>query len=324
VDEKYFEGFWKSLRSANQAQLFQIQNASLGEGGSPSGDGSYLVPVSTAAEILPLAAYECAARQVFKVVSTDKNIYLPVQSARSTAAIKPESNNSGQNSFTTTVPQFSNVLLSAFVLGNSVTVSTELFDDVPTLADFVSSEMQRAIQAQEEVYFTSGSGDGQPQGILDNVTTASGASITDGGAALSINAVLDTMGSLPKAYINRAVWLTNRIEAVRLLKAQLAADQYQQFISFDGPNGGMKLLGFDMFFSYEIPTYIASPSTSGEWIFGDLRSAATIGDRNGSAIKVRVLDQVGALQGQVTIVGQRRTDMRVTISEAAVQFSATS
>jgi len=130
--------------------------------------------------------------------------------------------------------------------------------------------------------------------------------------------------------------VTNRQSILRVLKIQLAATQYQRFVDF-APNGDFTLFGFPVSCSYEFPTLVASPAQAEEWIFGDIGSAMLIADRRpagtpappagsttGSPITIRVLDQIGALDGQVVIVGSRRVDSKILISEAAVQFSATS
>jgi HK97 family phage major capsid protein len=322
VDSTYHDGFWASMRSPESFNKFQIQNAALGEGGTAA-DGSYLVPIETSPEIPALAMVECSMRQLAKVLTTQMNINIPYQSAKSTAAVKAESNNSGTNAFGTSVPQFATTLLSAFMIGNSVTVSTELFDDVKIAEQFIVAELQRAIRTEEEYLFWNGSGSGQPQGALGNFTTATGASITDGGAALGINPILDTVGSLNRAYYGNAKWAVNRQEALRLYKAQVANGQYQTYFSFD-PDGAWRLLGFPMEFSAEIPAYVASPETNGVWCFGDFSAGYVIGDRQSSAIRVKVLSEINALNGQVTILGSRRTDGRVVLQEAVVELQTTS
>jgi HK97 family phage major capsid protein len=76
-----------------------------------------------------------------------------------------------------------------------------------------------------------------------------------------------------------------------------------------------------MEFSAEIPLYVASPATNGAVLFGDFASFAVIGDRGDSNIKIKVLDQVAALNGQTVIVGYRRVDQRVVLQEAVYQLN---
>lgn len=323
LSEDYAKGFWNALAqgmNAKQAlEQFTFRNASLGEGGTTA-DGSALVPVMTDPSIPNLAIVECSARGLSKVITTEMNINLPYQSAKATAAVKAESNNSGTNAFATNVPQFATTELQAYVVGDSIYASWELLQDSKACASFLMQELARIIRVEEEYLFVNGTGSSQPQGYLGNGTTAAGTSITAGAATLGINPILDTVGSLNAAYYGNAKWLVNRQEAIRLYKAQVAANQFQTYFTFEN-DGNWRLLGYPMTFSAEMPTYVASPESNGSWLFGDFNAFAVIGDRGDSNIRVKVLDQVGALNGQTAILGYRRTDQRVILAEAVMQLN---
>jgi len=173
---------------------------------------------------------------------------------------------------------------------------------------------------KEENYFVNGSGTSQPQGYLGNATTAAGADVTAGAATLGINPILDTIGTLNRSYYINAKWLVNRQEFNRLLKKQVASSQYQTYVTWDA-NGQARLLGYPVEFSAEMPVYVASPAVQGAWLFGDFASFAVIGDRGDSNIKIKVLDQVSALNGQTVILGYRRVDQRIILQEAVVQLN---
>jgi HK97 family phage major capsid protein len=310
--------FYKSLKSAASFQNYLIQNAALGEGGTTA-DGSALVPIETDPSIPNLAMIEASARSLSKVITTEMNINLPYQSARSTAAIKAESNNSGTNAFGVSVPQFSTTELQAYVVGNSIYASWELLEDAKAANQFIPAELQRAIRTEEEYLFVNGSGSGQPQGYLGNATTATGVDAGAGTATLGINPIFDTVSTLNHAYYANAKWLVNRQEFNRLLKKQVAASQFQTYVTWDA-NGSARLLGYPVAFSSEMPVYVASPEANGAWLFGDFNAFAVIGDRGDSNIRIKVLDQVAALNGQTVILGYRRTDQRVLLQEAVVEL----
>jgi HK97 family phage major capsid protein len=80
--------------------------------------------------------------------------------------------------------------------------------------------------------------------------------------------------------------------------------------------GKATLLGYPVAFSSQVPVYAASPAVSGAILFGDFKAAAVIGDRGGSAIRAKVLDQPAALNGQTIVLGYRRTDQRIRLQEA--------
>jgi HK97 family phage major capsid protein len=321
---EYVKGFWASLKSPADHQKFLIQNASLGEGGTAAAGGA-LVPIETDPSIVPLAIEETIARSLSRVITTEMNLQLPFQSALTAAAIKPESNSTGTNSFASNAPSFATTTLGAFMVGDSVTASWELLQDSKAANTFIPMDIQRGIVTAEEALFigtgtgNSLTGTNQPQGYLGNGTTAFGQSITAGAAAIGIDPVIDTMGSLLKAYYNRAKWLVNRQEFNRLLKAQIAANQYQTFIVFD-PSGMARLFGYEVGFSGNMPVLSASPATNGAWLFGDFTTFATIGDRFDSNIRIQVNPYVFQAQGQTLILGYRRTDQRILVGQAVVEL----
>lgn len=319
INDDYVKGFWASLRSKSDHERFLIQNASLGESGTSAAGGA-LVPIQTDPTIPNLAIEECTARSLSRGITTEMDINLPFQASLTVAALKAESNSSGTNAFGSNAPTFGTTKLSAFTVGDSVTVSWELLRDSRAANTFIPEDLARAIIAKEENLFISGSGTNQPQGYLGNGTTATGASITAGAATLGINPIIDAMGSLNKAYYANAKWLVNRQEFNRLLKAQIASNQFQTFVTFD-PNGNARLFGYSVAFSGEMPVFVASPATTGAWMFGDFNRFATIGDRGDSNIRIKVLDQPLALNGQTMILGYRYTDQRVVIAQAVVQLN---
>jgi HK97 family phage major capsid protein len=316
---EYVRGFWASLQSKQDHERFLIQNASLGEAGSAAAGGA-LVPVEVDPSIRALQIEETIARSLSRVITTQMNLQLPFQSALTVSALKPESNSSGTNAFASNTPSFATTTLSAYVVGDSVTASWELLQDSKAASDFITMDLQRSIRVKEENLFVNGTGVSQPQGYLGNATTATGASITAGVATLGINPILDTIASLNRAYYVDASWLCSRQEFNRLLKAQMAANQYQTYVTFN-PDGTAAILGYPVAFSGEMPTYIASPATQGVWQFGAFKSFACIGDRDDSNIRIKVLDQVAALNGQTVILGYRRTDQRILLGQAVVALN---
>ena len=321
VNEDYVKGFWGSLKSRESFERFMIQNSSLGESGTTAAGGA-LVPVQTDPSIPALQIEETVVRSLSRVITTEMNLNLPYQSGLTTSSIKTESNSSGQVAFATNAPTFATTLLSAYTVGDSVYASWELLQDTKAAADFISMDLGRSIATKEEYYFINGTGTNQPQGYLGNATTAAGASISSGSATLGINPIIDTMGTLNRAYYRNASWLVNRQEFNRLFKAQIAANQFQTFIQFDSGTGAARLFGYPVNFSGEMPTYAAgSPVTTGSWLFGDFGSYAVIGDRGDNNIRIKVLDQPYALQGQTVILGYRRADQRILLAQAAVQLN---
>jgi HK97 family phage major capsid protein len=321
VDGDYVKKFWASLRDKSTFDRFQFENAALGEAGSTAAGGA-LVPIETDPSIPNLQIEETAIRGLSRVITTEMDINVPYQATKSVAALKTESTSSGTHAFAENEPTFATTKLSAYMLGDSVYASWELLQDAKAASAFITADLARAIRVKEEYYFVNGSGTSQPQGYLGNATTATGADITAGAATLAVNPLLDTLSSLNRAYYSNAKWLVNRQEFNRILKKQLAANQVQTFVTWDA-NGDARLFGYPVEFSAEMGVYVASPSAQGNWLFGDFNSFAVIGDRGDSNIKIKVLDQVAALNGQTVILGYRRVDQRIVLQEAVVQFNTT-
>ena len=251
---------------------------------------------------------EASARKLSRVIPTEMDIKVPYQASKTVATAKAESNNSGTNAFGTSVPTFATTTLTAYMAGDSVAVSWELLQDVKALAAFVTADLNRAVFNYEENKFINGSGTGEPLGYLAGATAFET-------AALTINNVLDLIAALPAAYYANASFLMKRSEFHRLYKAQIAASQFQTYITYDA-NGQARILGFPVYFSSQMPGFVASPATTGAVLFGDFAAGFTIGDRGGNGIQAKVLDQVAALNGQTIVLGYRRTDQRAILQEA--------
>ncbi len=295
---EYDEAFWNMFHSRN------FTNAALGEGGTT--DGGYLVPVTVDGTIVPLAPLETAMRKLALVIPTTNDIKLPAQATKTTAVAKAESR-SGNNAFGGVQPGFTQVTLSAYMAGSVVPVTFELAQDVPALQAFLNADILRGITNYEDDKFVNGSGTGEPMGILNGATAAQT-------AALSADASLDHIGYLRAAYYDNASWLMNRKTGIAFRKAQIAASQFQVYWTTVGKQD--YLHGFPVEYSSAMPVYSASPSVSGAVAFGDFKTCAVIGDRGGSAVNVKVLDQVNALNGVIDVLGYRRTDQRVRVAEA--------
>jgi HK97 family phage major capsid protein len=299
--KEYEEAFW------NRFKTRQFNNTTnLNEGNNANGD--YLVPVRVDGEIVALAPLESAMRKLALVIPTTMDIKLPAQLTKTVASAKSESSTVTDQAFTASNPTFTQVTLASHMAGTYVPVSFELAQDVPALQAFLNADILRGIQNWEESKFINGSGSGEPMGILNGATAFET-------AALSIDSILDLEASLPAAYYANASFLMHRKTGVTLKKAQLAANQFQNFWSTN-PDGTSVLDGYPVVYSSQMPVYVASPAVTGAVAFGDFKTCAAIGDRGGSNVSIKVLDQINALNGVIQVLGYRRTDQRVRVAEA--------
>jgi HK97 family phage major capsid protein len=169
---------------------------------------------------------------------------------------------------------------------------------------------------REEALYVTGTGTGQAQGLIGNV----GAGVTEEpdaqGNLVSINGTLDILAALKSVYHPGASWLMSRATSVILRKAQAQANLFEPVWTRVGAQDFLH--GYPVFYSSSMPTAARGVAPI---LFGDFKRGYVIGDRGGSGINVKVLDQPLAQQGQIVLLAYRRTDGRVRRSEAIQQYN---
>lgn len=305
--------------SAEYADAFFSWLGSRGEGVSAAlyeGSGSaggFVVPSVVDQQIVPLAPGDLGVRSIATVVPTSMDIKVPRQTAFSTAAAKAESGASS-NSFTESDPTLDQFTLSAFMAGVTHTCSWELLEDVPSFRAFAVGDMLTAQQLYEENVYVNGTGSGEAQGLIGNVGTGTGTAVlvgTDNYASELLDATVDVLGTLKGQYHAGASFFMQRSTAVLLRKAQQQANLF--IPAFTRSNGRDYLHGYPITYSTAMPAVAAGNTPV---LVGDFSVGYVIGDRGGSGINVKILDQPLAVQGQTILLAYRRTDGRVRRSEA--------
>jgi HK97 family phage major capsid protein len=288
-------------------------DAALYEGSNPG--GGYAVPVTVDDQIVPLAPPELGIRQLAMVIPTSTDIKVPRKTTFGTATGKAESG-ATSNAFTESEGEIDQFTLSAFMAGVVQKLSWELCQDVPAFQAFAVSDMLNGQLQYEEGLFVSGSGNGQAQGMIGNV----GAGITDepdaNGNLVSIDGTLDLIGSLNALYHANASFLMSRPTSIIIRKAQRQANLFEPV--WTRSNGQDYLHGYPVGYSASMP--VAARGTC-PVLFGDFKQGYVIGDRGGSGISVKILDQPLALQGQIMLLAYRRMDARVRRSEAIQSYN---
>jgi HK97 family phage major capsid protein len=300
---EYQPAFYDYLRTRNVS-------ASLQE--SVDAAGGFSTPITVSNQIVPLAPSDFAVRQLATCIPTKSDRLIPQKSSFGSAVLKTEA-----SAFAGSVPSLSQIELSAFLCGTFAEASLEILQDVTEFENFVLDDISLDIQQQEEDWFVNGSGSGEPQGLVGNC----GAGVTeepDGlGNLVSISGTLDLVGSLKAAYYPNATWLMSRATGIGIRKAQVQTSVYEPVWTREG--GRDYLHGFPVAFSDSIP---AAARGAVPALFGDFKRGYLIGDRGGSAVRLKVVDQSSlAQQGIVGLIGYRRTDGRVRRSEAIQQYN---
>jgi HK97 family phage major capsid protein len=305
LSESYHDDFYTWIGSRGQ----QV-GASLYEGSGPA--GGYTVPVLVDGSVVPLAPNEMGVRSVATVVPTASDIKIPFATAFGTVDAKAESG-AETHSFGEVDPTVDQFTLSAFMAGGLRTISWELSQDVPSFQQFCVRDLVLAVQMFEEAKYVLGSGTGEAQGLIGNtgVGVTDVAAGTDGYGSELLDATFDVMSTLNGAYHTNASWLMSRATGVAIRKAQKQANLFAPIWTREG--GEDFLHGYRVTFSASMPAISAGNTPV---LFGDFKAGYVIGDRGGSGINIKILDQVKAIEGQLVLLGYRRTDGRVRCSEA--------
>jgi HK97 family phage major capsid protein len=289
----------------------QKQQAALYEGAGSS--GGFAVPVIVEGQVVPLAPTDTGVRSIASVIATSSDVKIPVATTISTASGKLEGDGTGSNLFQESEPTLAQFTLSAYMMGVLHQISWELAQDVPSFQAFAISDMLLAAQLYEENLFVNGTGTGQAQGLIGNVGTGvtGVAAGSDNYASELLAATFSVQSTLKTAYHANAGWLMSRATAVAIKKQQSQTNLYTPVWAREG--GKDFLHGYPVTFSTAMPT-IATGHTP--LLFGDFSTGYVIGDRGGSGLNVKILDQPKAAEGILQFLCYRRSDGRVRRSEA--------
>lgn len=284
-------------------------SAALYEGSNSA--GGYAVPITVDDQIVPLAPSEMAVRQLASVIPTTNDIRFPVKSGFGTASAKAELSGFAESELT--LGQFT---LSAFMAGIQENLSWELAQDVPAFQATTVEDMILAQQMYEENLYVNGSGSGQAEGLVNNVGTGVTEEADTNGNLVTVNGTLDLIGKLNAVYHKNASFLMNRTTSIVLRKAQVETNLFNPIWTRVGTQDFLH--GYPVFYSANMP---AATRGNAPILFGDFKMGYLIGDRGGSGINVKVLDQPLATQGIIVLLCYRRTDGRVRRSEAIQQYN---
>jgi HK97 family phage major capsid protein len=297
-------------------------NAAAYEGAG--GSGSFILPMTVEQQIVPLAPPEMGVESIATVIPTSVSLQFPIQTGRGTAASKAESTTATATSFGGTDPTLNQFTLGAFMIGHAEDASWELLQDVSVFQSFMTQDILLSLAILKENNYVSGSGTGQPQGLIGNtgagitgVTAASEGETTLNNAIL--DATLDVQGILNAVYHQNAGYLMARATSIALRKAQKQANLFEPcFVR----SGGVDYLhGYPVTYSTSMPAAAAGGNTP--ILFGDFKAGYIIGLRGGTGVNVKILDQPKAMQGLLTVLGYQRVDGRVRRSEAIQAITLT-
>jgi HK97 family phage major capsid protein len=282
------------------------------EGGSTT--GAPVVPSFVEQNIVELAPTPVGVRKIATVIPTVADLKVPRKTSFGTVGLKAEGDGTGSNLFTDSDVALQQFTLSAWMVGGSHTVSWELLQDAQNFQSFAVNDLLLELGIFEDNKFVNGTGTAQPQGLIGNVGAGvtGVAAGTDGYGSELIDATYDVMATLNPMYDNgNTRWLMAQATGLLIRKAQRKANLFDPIWTREG--------GKDFLHGKEVVISAAMPSVATGHtpvLYGDFKSGYLIGDRGGSGVSVKLLDQPKATEGLLIILAYRRVDGRVRRSEA--------
>ncbi len=268
-------------------------------------EGGYLTPVEYSNQLVTSLAEASIIRQAGARVIPMRSDQMKVPSLTYATAAVLTAEEAAYNEQEPTVGE---VTFTAYKYTRLAKVSDELVADsqFPLWNAVLLPDFTQAFAAAENAAFTTGTGTGQPQGVV----TGAGVGVTAASASvITADEVIDLYHSLNHLYRERAVWMMHdsTIKVIRKLK-----DSDGQYLWQPGLQSGQpdRLLGRPVITNNSMATIAASAKVI---LFGDF-SYYWIGEREGLTIKR--LDELYAANGQVGFRAYKRFDGRVMLASA--------
>lgn len=214
--------------------------------------------------------------------------------------------------FASNEPSFSQVTFNPYKIGNSMQYTFEMMEDVAYLEQLLREQLAHSIILGENNYFTTGSGSGQPTGVVTAANSGGAAVTAASSSAITADEVLELYWALDPLYQPFASFMCSPEIAEALSKLKDSNGQYIWGNFTDGTPGTIKgrpvilnsnMAGFgvnNVALIFFVPRYY--------WIY----------EFGGNAPRIKVLDQTSALSGKIDILGYVREDANLVNPNAAV------
>lgn len=270
----------------------------------------YLAPTQISTEILRIARDYSPLRQIARVVSIDRESL--EQPKRTGAGVASWVTETGTRSETTGLA-FSMERLTPYEMYYLLKSSVkQLEDSAYQLEEEIAAEIGEAFAVAEGTTFISGTGVGQPEGILTNPSVAHVAS--GGASTITADQLVSMVYTLKAEYARNATWVMNRatLGTIRQLKDSVSGN-YLWAPGFGGQPG--LLLGYPVLECSDMP---AIGSSNEPIAFGDFRRGYMIVDRVG--ISIQRLSELYAASGIVAFLARKRVGGQVIDPNAIIKM----
>lgn len=275
--------------------------------------GGFLVPTEFETAIIDLREeYGTFRRQCRLIPMGSDSMTIPRRASGVTAYWV------GENSqITESQKGWDQVSLVAKKLAALSRMSTELSEDaVINISDDLAQEMAYAFAAAEDAAGWNGDGTSTYGGItgvrtkiLGKAGAVDGASGHDTFAEIDASDLANVMAKLPKYAERNAKWYCSQPAWALVFQRLIAASGGVTISELTGGKPVRRYLGYDVEIDQTLPTSTGDLSDVAMLFFGDLRLAATMGERRG--IRIKTSDDRYFEYDQIGIQGTERVDINV-------------
>jgi HK97 family phage major capsid protein len=277
----YAKAFRNYLRKGMDAGLEALQTKALSVTSDP--DGGYLVTPTMSATIVHAIFETTPMRQIASIetISTDS---LDMIDDHTSAAAGWTAENTDITGDTAT-PMIAKRNIPTHELYAKPKATQKLVDDAAIDVEaWLSGKIADIFARTQNTAFVSGSGVGQPRGILTYPSGTNWGQIQQVGTGSSGNVTADSLialfYSLKDVYMKRASWLINRsvVQTIRQLKETTNQYIWQPGLSAGSPD---TLMGVPVYMASDMPVAAANSLSVA---VGDFKAAYQIVDRQGIRI----------------------------------------
>lgn len=217
-----------------------------------------VIPEQTLNEVIRQAKGENGLFDEIRLFSVPSGLRVPVATPTDAAAWHVEGANVERKDISTTAVTFGSYELLKV---HSISASVKRME-LPAFERYITQELRDSMTAALDAAIVSGSGDGQPTGILTGITWTSANSLTVSDSDNLLDSLLTAIAKLPKGYSNGAKFAMSTATLYGSVYPLKDGNAHLYFV--DAENGGIRrLFGFPIVLDDNLP--------AGVILFGNFR-----------------------------------------------------
>lgn len=269
-------------------------------------DGGFLMPTNQANSILMKLIEHSPIRELATVITISSGDTYEQPAEDTTDFSASWTSERGARAVTTSGKLRNDIIQAHEMYANPLATQKLLDDAAFNVETWLNARVAKRFAVTEGTAFVSGTGAGQPEGILTN---ASVTSKNSGDANLiTADGLIDLFHDLPEFYARSSTWLFKRATLGAIRKLKDSQNRYLWEPGLQPGDPGM-LLGRPYRECVDMPAVAASAYPV---VFGDIAAAYTVVDRQG----IRVVRDPYSSKPSVEFYTTKRVGGAVVLAEA--------